>query len=322
MKRHNQILAGILVVQIILSVAVFWPRSTAAVEGEPIFPDLETDDVVTLVIADTDGNNIMLRKVTGNWVLPDADDYPAQADRITSLLDKIVSLTTGRLVTRTDASHKRLQVASDNFVCRIQLETADGTKHTLYLGSSPSYGATHFRLEEESETYLTDDISTWDTSATAASWIDTAYLRVPQDNVTGMTLENANGTFTFTKDDEGKWTMGGLVADENLDEEKVATLLQPMTSVNMTTPLGEEDQAAYGMEEPNAVVTLETGDKTITWRVGAKDLDDNSYVVISSESPYYVRVSEYSVKNLIESTRDDFIEASPMSTPEEDTSAP
>jgi hypothetical protein len=309
MKRHNQILAGILVVQIILSVFVFWPRSAATGASEPLFLELEASDIVALTITD-------------DWVLPDADDYPAQADKITPLLDKIVGLTTGRLVTRTDASHKRLQVSPDDFACRIDFETADGTKRTLYLGSSPSYGATHFRVEGQSETYLTSELSIWEAKAEAASWVDTAYLSVPQDGITKLTLESANGTFTFIKNDEGKWTMDGLAADETLDEAKVTSLIGQAASVNMIEPLGKEERAAYGMDEPNAVVTVETGDKTITLRVGAKEPDANRYIVISSESPYYVRVYEYSVRDFVEKTRDDFLQSPPTPTPEGTPKAP
>jgi len=321
MKRHNQILAGILVVQIILSVFVFWPGSAATGASEPLFLELEASDIVALTITDADDNSIQL-KVSGDWVLPDADDYPAQADKITPLLEKIVGLTTGRLVTRTDASHKRLQVSPDDFVHRIDFETADGTKRTLYLGSSPKYGSTHFRVEGQSETYLTSELSTWEAKAEAASWVDTAYLSVPQDDITKLTLENANGTFTFTKDDEGTWTMSGLAVDETLDEAKVTSLIGQAASVNMIEPLGKEEQAAYGMDEPNAVVTVETGDKTITLRVGAKEPDANRYVVISSESPYYVRVYEYSVKDFVEKTRDDFLQLPPTPTPEGTPNAP
>jgi hypothetical protein len=221
MKRHNQILIGVLIIQIILGGVVFWPRSTEAVGSEPVFTDLEAGDIVALTIVDGDGNSVTLRQVTGNWVLPDADDYPAQADKITPLLDKLVGLTTGRLVTRTDASHKQLQVAADDFVRRIVLETAEGKEHTLYLGSSPSYGATHFRLDGQSETYLTSDISNWETNATASSWVDTGYQNVPQADVTRLTVENGNGTFVFIMDDEGNWTMEGLAEDETLAETKV-----------------------------------------------------------------------------------------------------
>jgi hypothetical protein len=356
MKRHNQILAGILIVQIVLSIVIFWPKSTASAESEPIFPDLESDDIVAVTIADaadiadieraSEENSIRLAKTNGEWVLPNADDYPAQESQITSLLEKFVALTTGRLVTRTDASHKRLQVASDDFVRRITFETADGTEHTLYLGSSPRYGATHFRLEGQSETYLTDEISTWDTNATADSWIDAAYVSIPQADVASMVLENQHGTLTFRRvaadadvdrastdvasdDTGGQWTMDGLAEDETLAETKITAVVRQAATLNMIRPLGKEEKAEYGMDEPNAVVTLETletedadvdrasaASRTVTLYIGAQDPSDNSYVVISSESPYYVRVSELSVKGLVENTREDFLDVPATSTPE------
>lgn len=323
MKRHHQVLAGILVVQIILSVLVFWPKSAATGVSEPLFPNLKADDIVALNITDAEGKSIGLKKVSGNWILPEADDYPAKADKITPLLDKIVGLTTGRLVTRTEASHKRLRVSPNDFVRRIEFETADGTKRILYLGSSPSYGATHFRVEGQSETYLTNALSTWETNATATAWVDSLYLNVPQDKIAKMTLENSNGKLTFTKNDQGKWTMAELAAGETLDEAKVTSLIQRAASINMIKPLGKKDQAAYGMDKPQAVVTFETGDKTITLRVGAKDPADNTYVILSSESPYYVRVSEYTVKDLVEKKRDDFLQVPPTPTPApEATKAP
>ena len=338
MKRHNQILAAVLVVQIILSVVVFWPRSAALAEREPLFPDLEVDDIVALTItggatspdarsmsapstSEGEDKSITLQQVEEDWILPDADDYPAQANKVTSLLEKIVGLETGRLVTRTDASHKRLQVASDDFARRIDFETAGGETHTLYLGSSPSYGAIHFRVEGQSEVYLASDINTYETGAAAASWVDPTYLNVPQGDVTAVTLENENGQFTFVKDDAGEegggnWTMEGLGADETLDEGRVDALLRQAALVNMIEPLGKEDQPEYGMHEPGAVVTLSTEEKTVTLRVGAKDPDDNSYVVTSSESPYYVRVAEYNVKELVENAREDFLQQEPTPTPE------
>jgi hypothetical protein len=331
MKRHNQILAAVLVVQIVLSVVVFWPKSQASAESEPAFPDLEAGDIVALTITDADDNRVTLRQAAGDWVLPDADDYPAQADKITPLREKIVGLTTGRLVTRTDASHKRLQVHPGDFVRRIDFETADGTEHTVYLGSSPRYGTIHFRVDDQSEVYLTSDITTYEANATAGSWIDTTYLNVIQDDVTGMTLENGNGTFTFSREGadgagaagaaDGTWTMEGLAADETLDEARVSTLLRQATLINIIRPLGKADQPTYGMDEPNAVVTLRTGDKTVTLHVGAKDPDDNSFVVISSESPYYVRVAEYSVKDLVENTRDELLKVEPTPTPEGEADA-
>jgi len=315
LKRHNQILAGILIIQIVICTMVFWPKSAVTNTNEPVFSDVQAEDIVAMTILDADGNSVALRRIVGEWVLPDADDYPAEADKIGELLDKIVGLTTERLVTRTDASHQRLQVAAGDFVRRVDLEMKDGATRTLFLGSSPNYGATHFRLEGQSETYLTSDISAWEVSGKASGWIDTAYLRVPQDDIVGMTLENPNGVLTFVKDDQGVWTMIGLAPDENADDAKITALLQRAASVSMIAPLGKTDLDAYGMEVPNAVVTLKTSERTVSLRVGARDPSDDSYVVISSESSYYVSVAEYGVADLVEKSYDDFLLVLPTPTP-------
>lgn len=317
MKKHNRILAVVLALQVVLIAVVFWPRPAASgEESGPLLGEIEAGDIISLIIQDVDGNRLDLQRTTGNWVLPKADDYPCQENRVPEMLEKLITLTADRLVTRTEGSHKRLQVASDDFLRRIELETADGQNRVLYLGSSPTYGATHIRLEGQDETYLTNDLSVWDANATATSWIDTNYLQVPQENITSLTLRNASGEWAFEKDDEGNWLLVGLAEDETLDTTAVDSLVRQASSVTMLRPLGKDRETAYGLDQPLALVTLETGEETITLHVGAADPDDNSHVIKSSESPYYVRVSEYSANNLVDKTRDDFLTLPPTPTAE------
>jgi len=317
-KRHHKILAAVLVVQIVLSVVVFWPRPSTAGQREPLFPELDAGDVTALTIEDGEGNVLELEKMTGDWVLPEADQYPVKADAVSGFLEKLTALTTGRLVTSSDTSHRRLQVAPGDFVRRIVFETNDGMKETLYLGSSPQYGSMHFRLEGQSETYLTNELTTWDVSATSSSWIDTQYQSVAQADVTKMTLENENGTFVFQREDEETWTMRDLAEGETLKQTQVGSVLGRAATVRMKAPAGREERSSYGMDDPNAIVTLETADKMVTLRVGARDADDASYVVKSSESDYYVHVNETSLKPLVESDRQAFLEEPP--TPEAESS--
>lgn len=308
MKRHNQILIGLLVLQIALGVFVFWPKSTGAVESEPLFSELEVSDIFALTIADAEGNSVRLEKVDGAWVMPEADNYPAQADKIMPFLEKLIGLTTDRLVTRTDASHARLQVAADDFVRRVEIVTTDGEKHTLYLGSAPRYGALHFRLKGQDAAYLTNDLTTWEANAEASAWVDAAYVSFPHADVYRMRLENANGSFEFEKGRDGTWTMADLADDESLNQAQVTALLRRAASVNLTRPLGKEEQPDYGLDEPNAVAALETMTDTVTLYVGAKVAEGGSYVVKSSQLPYYVEVSEPAVKALVENTRDSFLQ--------------
>ena len=322
MNRTQRILATVLAAQVVLSVAIFWPKSATSSGVEPLFPDLKAEDVVSMTIADADGQVIEVREAAGVWGLPDADNYPAKADEIAGVLGKIEGLNTRRLVTRTDASHKRLQVAASDFVRRIDLETVDGIKYTLYLGSSPSQGASHVRVEGKNEAYLTSGLVSWDVGTTPASWVDTAYYRAEQDELVQVTLENAQGTFAFDRDEEGNWTWAELPGDGELATDKVNTAINRAASITLTRPLGRERMAAYGLDTPNAVVTLKTEDQTVTLLVGAQDANDMSYVVHVSTSPYHVAVAEYGVKALVENGRDDFLRPEATPTPEAQSTAP
>ena len=103
----------------------------------------------------------------------------------------------------------------------------------------------------------------------------------------------------------------------------LTTLLTRLSSLAMIRPLGKADKPEYGLGQPTAVVTVKANDdsggtKTTVLRVGAKDDESNTYVVISSESPYYVRVAGFSVEDFVTRTRQDFLQAqpTPMATPE------
>lgn len=315
MNRLNQVLVGILALQLVVAAIVLWPRSAATGESERLFPDLEAERITGLTITGSDGQSIRLAKAGDEWVLPEAGDYPAEEGKVPPLLEEIAGLETGRLVTQTSDSHKRLGVAEDAFERLVELELGDGTHHRLYVGTSPSFSVIHVRADGQDEVYLASDLSTIDLGVLATDWTGRNYLSVPRDQVVALTLENEHGRFEFSKEGD-VWTMQGLAGDETLNEAAVQTLLSRATSVTMLRPLGQEEKPEYGMKEPSATVMLQTrseegGEKVYTLRVGGQDPGDNSYTLISSESPYYVQVSEFVVKDLVEKVRDDLLEPPP-----------
>ena len=320
MSKLHQILIAILVVQLALVAVVFWPRpAPAAAVGAPFFSEINAADISALVIRDDQGKSIKLSKPAGQWILPEFSDYPAQADKITPLLTKIAGLTSDRLVTRTEASQKQLQVADDKYVRRLELQTSGGASQVLYLGSSAGAQTIHVRVGGQKEVYLARDLNSWDFSTDPISWVDVVYLSVLKENVVSLTLGNANGQWTFEKDASGNWTMQGLAEGETFNRDDFTTVLNEVTSVRMTRPLGKTAEATFGMDQPSAMVTLKTQkdgqEKTYTLTVGAKDPADNSYAVKSSESLFYVKVTEYSVKDLVEKTRDGFLQLPPTPAP-------
>jgi hypothetical protein len=305
-----------LVVQIALSVVVFWPQSTVSgAQAGPLLGDFKADDVVSVTIHDAEGNLVTLARQETDWVLPDADDYPANGEKISSMLDKVEGIQTNRQVTRTESSHKRLQVADDDFVRLVELKLAGGQTHKLYLGSSPQASATHVRADDRPETYLTADLPTYDVNATSASWIDTLYYTVPQTATVALTLKNTNGEFQFERAEGDQWTFQGLPENGVFNASTFTALLEQATSLRMLDPIGREEQDRFGLGDPQGVVTLKTQDgKTHTLRIGAKGEDNDNYAAKWSESPYYVWLAPYVADTFLQKTRDDFIQ--PPATPE------
>ncbi len=114
--------------------------------------------------------------------------------------------------------------------------------------------------------------------------------------------------------------MKGLAEDETFDTSSITSLVSRVSSVRLLRPLGKETKEEYGLQEPNAVLVLharseEGTQTTYMLHVGAKSEEDNSYVLKSSESPYYVRVAEYTAKDWVEKTRDGFLELPPTPEP-------
>jgi hypothetical protein len=322
MKRHIQILTILLIIQIGLTAIAFWPRSAETSEvGTPLLGDITSESIRQIEIEDGDGDTITLANSEDGWVIPELDNFPVLAEKVDTLIAGLLEIRTDRLITRTESSHRQLKVASDEFERKIILSSGETSLRTVYIGSSPSFGSAHVRLEGEEETYLTNAIAAYQANADAASWIDTVYQRVAAEDIQAIRLENANGTWDFEKDEEGNWSLAGLGAGEELNASTMSTIETRATSISMTEPLGMEVQESYGLDEPQSTLVIETEEKTITLLVGAYDEESDTYVVSSSESPYYVRVSAFTANPLVEDSSEEFITLLPTPTPEVEAEA-
>lgn len=320
MTKLQRILAIVLVVQIVLVGVVFWPRTTVQAESGPLFPGLETADIVQLTLADNTDNQVTLLRQDDGWVLADSGDYPADGSKIEPVLAKIAALQTGRLVTQNATSHRRLQVANDDFLRRVEMELQDGSVQTLYIGSSSGASATHVRREGQDETYLAADLASWELGATAQTWIDASYVSLNREEVTRLVLENGSGSFQFDKQPDDTWTMVGLAEDESLNVSNFNPILNQAVGLRMAAPLGLEEKAEYGLDEPLARLSITTsgedgGTETAVLRIGAQ-LPDGNYAAKWSESSYYASVAATSVQNMIDRTRDELIQLPATPTPE------
>ena len=310
LSRLNLILALVLLVQGALIAIVYWPQPSVAAGG-PLLADIALEDIVAFSIEDNNGNSVQLERAESGWVMANTDGFPANPTRITEIVTKLLDITTNRLVTNTESSHRRSEVAQDGFSRRIDLTTDAGTT-TLFIGSSAGAGATHVRADGQSATYLTNEIEAWEINPTPSSWIDSQYSRLSADEITELTLTNANGRFEFSRDEDAGWMLVDLDAGEAVNTARIETLVNQLAAVNLTRPLGTAEQAEYGLDEPQATLTATTlGEDGIetshTFLLGAKTGDESAYYFKWSDSPYYVTISAFTGDEFAQRIRDDFV---------------
>jgi hypothetical protein len=318
-------LAAIFVVQLAAVAWVFWPRAAATAGGGPLLGDLTADAVTALTITDDADRSVSLERSGDGWTLAGSDGYPAKAEQVTTLLDKLIDIKADRLVANTPASHNRLQVADENFLRKLELTTADGVR-TLYVGSSGGASATHVRAAGKDATYLTSAVASWDLQPVATDWIDIAYFNVATADILTVTLENAGGTLTFVPTGDNEWTMTDLAEGEQASSANISTLMSRIAAINLHTVLGKTEKPEYGLAEPLATVTVkaktaEGGEKTTTLTMGAKDEARDAYYFKSSDSPYYVLLAAFTGDEFANKRRTDYL-AQPEAAATPEAAAP
>jgi hypothetical protein len=354
MSRTNKILAAVLALQfVLLGVRAVWPSSSNnnTAPGGVLVANFDPATVTQMTVTDDTGNTITLKQVDGNWNLPDYGDYPVDSSRIMTVLDKIQLIRADRLITQSDTSFRSLQVSPDQFVRLVEFDQVDGKSHKLYIGKTGGGNTVHVRLDDQKQVFLTSDLTPSDVSAQPASWIDTTYFTASTADVVSISLQNANGTFDFTKDGDN-WTVSGLNEGEVLNMTNFTPILNTITSLRMTQPISTEVQDSFGMDAPQAVITLhvmeteapETSaapapdtsnllgvspgtptdtpaptatpqqvEKEYTFQIGAAL--DNGVVLKGSNSDYYVLIDQSTADHFLNKTQETFATVPPTPTP-------
>lgn len=313
MNRQNQILVGILVLQLAIVAFIFWPGRNVTASAEALYAGTSIDNIQSITVSDQD-KSVKVSRSGDGWVLPEADDFPVTALQASDAISKVLTVDMRRLVASNATSHSRLQVTDDTFARRVDLETTDGQTLTLYVGSSPSARSTNVRRGDSTNVYLTGSVSATDLQTDYASWIDTAYLTLPETEVQGLTIENAQGKLTFTRPTTTTWTLADLAAGETFNQNNLTSALTRLSSFNMVKPLGKEAKPEYGMDAPSATVTIQSqpaggAAKTTTLVIGKQLPDSQNYVAKSSDSEYYVEVASFGVEDFINRGRAEYLQA-------------
>jgi len=103
--------------------------SNAAALGQPLFPQLKAADVARVTVAEPKGS-LNLEKKDGRWVIAEAGGFPADIEKVSELVVKVLELKTGQTEPIGEKERPRMQLAapgkSDGAATVVTLKGADG----------------------------------------------------------------------------------------------------------------------------------------------------------------------------------------------------
>ncbi len=277
MNRTNRILAGLLGVQVLLALLVFIRKDDNRIgKLEPLIDGLSADNVQRIRVFDSypparqEGDEVKktggkdqpvveLVKRGSDWQLASHYDYPADASKVTDLVDKLIAIRTRGPMASGKARQKQLEVADDDYQRKLVI-TAGGKDITLYVGASAGARQTSVRLAGSNDVHGAAGLSTFAIGNAPDAWIDASYFKVEKEQIASIEVSNQNGTFTLEPAAAGGgWTveMNGkpveVPAGQEIDKEYLDRVVSRVSSMIMSEP-GDPKK---NIDKPNVTVVVQ-----------------------------------------------------------------
>lgn len=322
MNKLQKILSGFVIAQLILAAVIYYANRPQQKTSQPLLAGYEADKIISVTVQDPDGTQLVFEKQAENWTLPNHGDYPIIDTSLTEVLQAISEINTSRLVASTIVSQNRLQVEKENFVKKLVLEDQQGQQTSLIFGTSPTTSNIHIRIEGDNSVYLTNQINSDQLSTSVSNWISTTYLQLSTANISSISIQNSNGEFLFTQDENSTWaTSMELPEGYTFDDTKWNNIRTVLVTVRMTEPIGKEMDEAYGLNSPAAVVTYqvisESGETEQQQLFLGNPTEDGEGVYAKSDTAVYiVKISNYTANQIVEFNIESFTTPPVEETPE------
>ena len=114
-------LSGLLALQIIITVGLYWNHQQQAQQDpQQVLLSFNKDELNRIIINDED-NAVILNKESNHWQLSELGQMPINSGKLDSLLSKLEDLKGGWPVATSQSSQARFEVSDDKFQRRIQL---------------------------------------------------------------------------------------------------------------------------------------------------------------------------------------------------------
>ena len=288
----------VLLLQAALIAYLYRPGQDKSPPSVALMAAVDAKAITSMSITDEDGRSVTLQKEGAGWTVG-AEKFPADTESLERIFKKITSLKSARLVSRTKASHNRLKVGDAVFNRKVVLGTDKGDI-TFFMGTAPSSKSVHLRVSGQDEVYQVSGIAAWELQADAESWWRNDYVDFEPESIQAITIKNSKGAFSIKTDASGKRWLAAPEASAELNQDKVSTLLNTVAKISASDYLPKD----FSIEtKPVCTIEYQVDGKSVSLQIWPKS-DQDDHVAKLSITPFYVKIRNYSLKDVLTATID------------------
>ena len=304
MNKAIQLLGIALFAQVGLYAWSFQQDDTLATyNSESPFIQFGDEGLRSLKIVDSEGKELVISQAEkGDWVLPQADSFPAGKKKIEALKSKLQGIRRTFPVARTSVARSQLKVASDLFERKVTLELAGKQPTTMYLGSSPGFKQSHSRLEGENEIFALP-LPLFEFSVNEDDWIDRELFSIPRESIEKIVFPE----LTLERED-GELMVKGMGADEALVFQERDALVAQMAKLRYLKRAVPADLESAKRVLRVTLTVSEEGQRDYVFyekqvkKVGDEDTE-SKYFLQWEQGAYVVTLGEGIVKKMKAASR-------------------
>jgi hypothetical protein len=264
MERSTQILVGVAVLAVLGGGVYYKAKEDQKIGTSQTMsadlPDLKVpDELDKISITNADKGEVVLEKKGDKWELTKPINAPASQANVKSLIDNMKELKAKDVVAvaLSDEQKKDFQFEPNKGVHVVAYQGGD-KKLDATFGKSGGRGQMAM-VEGKPGVFVVGGYASYLYTREARGWRDTEIFKFDDANANQFSIENKNGTLSFTKGDQWVGTAKGApIAD--LDEDKVKNALRTFKSLNAEDFGDGKTLAETGLDNPEGKITINLKD--------------------------------------------------------------
>jgi len=259
----------LLVVLVLLSIVAYVAhqskkppeRPPAESEQAKLFPSIKADDIAAIKIKSLGSEAHIARDETGTWVVPDKDNYPADAKAIERMLEAIETMDRGTVVSRNPEKQPLYEVDETTGTEVTVLDKDENQLAQFFVGKAgQDFFSTNIRLAGESEVRLVRKMLSYMFKRPGGDWREKLLFDLDDTKIVKYSVTGEQGLTSFEKSEQGTWSTIEPADGKDFDAEDMERAASGLAKLRVSGFGEEKDKDKFALDKPKWTIAATTDD--------------------------------------------------------------